>query len=136
MSKADSNEKIRSKTEQAINRILSTNNIINGVSKVNSEKTSQSNKNISVEPTDAEQKTNAIPKFDLAEEILAEQRKITSIKRKAPGKKVETLRYERKPDSIGLAIEPSKPAIFEQDQIIVEIVARDIEKLCSGNLRI
>jgi len=30
--------------------------------------------------------TSEIPKFDLAEQILAEQRKITAIRRKAPGK--------------------------------------------------
>ena len=136
MSKADSNEKIRSKTEQTINRILRTNGIIPGASKSNLEKNSLSAKNISAEPTDAEQQTTAIPKFDLAEEILAEQRKITSIKRKAPGKKIEEPRYERKLESIGFAIERSNPAIFEQDQIIAEIVAVDIEKLCSSNLRI
>ncbi len=32
-----------------------------------------------------------IPKFDLAEQILAEQRKITAIRRKAPGKKLQRL---------------------------------------------
>ncbi|GAG00209.1 unnamed protein product, partial [marine sediment metagenome] len=32
-----------------------------------------------------------IPKFDLAEQILAEQRKITAIRRKAPGKKPQRL---------------------------------------------
>ena len=35
----------------------------------------------------AVQGANEIPKFDLAEQIMAEQRKITAIKRKAPGKK-------------------------------------------------
>jgi hypothetical protein len=136
VSKADSNEKIRSKTEQTIDRILRTNNIINGASKGNSEKNSLSNKNIPAEITDAEQQTTAIPKFDLAEEILTEQRKITSIKRKAPGKKNEEPRNERKLESIGLAIEQSNPAIFEQDQIIAEIVAMDIEELCNSSLRI
>ncbi len=128
MSKADSNEKIHSKTKQTVDRLLSAKDIIPGASKGNSEKNSLSARNISAELTDAEQKIIDVPKFDLAEEILAEQRKITSIKRKAPGKKFETPRHERGLESIGFAIEQSKLIIFEQEQIIAEIVARDIEK--------
>ena len=66
-----------------------------------------------------------IPRFDLAKEIMAEQRKVTAIKRKGPGKKtepaVEPIRYVTEPQGFTLS---------EQEQIITEIVARDIERLC------
>jgi hypothetical protein len=74
-----------------------------------------------------------IPKFDLAEEIMAEQRKITAIKRKAPGKKTEAQRSEPQAKPAGYTtIEQPVPTLPEQDQIIAEIVARDIERLCRG----
>jgi len=56
--------------------------------------------------TSSSQQKHAIPRFDLAEEILAEQRKIATVKRKAPS-----------------------PVLSEQKQIIAEIVTRDIENL-------
>ena len=73
-----------------------------------------------------------IPRFDLAEEIMAEQRKITAIKRKSPEKKmgaepraaVESFRY---------ALEPQRLTTSGQEDIIAEIVARDIKRLCGEN---
>ena len=62
-----------------------------------------------------------IPSFDLAEEIMAEQRKITAIRRKAPGKKTEAQ-----------PVDIEQP-LSEQEKIIAEIVARDIERLCRGD---
>ena len=41
---------------------------------------------VPAEAADVEQKKGKIPKFDLAKEIMAEQRKITAIRRKAPSK--------------------------------------------------
>ncbi len=74
-----------------------------------------------------------IPKFDLAEEIMAEQRKITAVKRKAPGKITEVQRSEPQAKPVGYTtIEQPVPTLPEQDQIIAEIVARDIERLCGG----
>ena len=74
-----------------------------------------------------------IPTFDLAEEIMAEQRKITAVKRKAPGKKTEDQRAEPQAEPAGYTtIEQPVPTLPEQDQIIAEIVARDIEGLCRG----
>lgn len=80
-----------------------------------------------------------IPKFDLAEQILAEQRKITAVKRKAPdkgirgqapGKKVEPVTTQTEPESaIHFSMQPSQ-TLSEQDQIIADIVARDIRRLC------
>ncbi|MHC4458032.1 MAG: hypothetical protein ACYS0I_13290 [Planctomycetota bacterium] len=75
-----------------------------------------------------------IPKFDLAEEIMAEQRKITAIKRKGPGKKIEAQGQERHVEPAGYAIEPPRSASPEQEKIISEIVARDIEKLLRGDI--
>ncbi len=74
-----------------------------------------------------------IPRFDLAEDIMAEQRKITAIKRKAPDKKAEAQSQEPEAESIGYTIGQPTPALSEQGQIIAEIVARDIEKLCRGS---
>jgi len=95
------------------------------------------------EPADPVQQTSQIPKFDLAEQIMAEQRKITAIRRKAPGKPQrlssqdgaagkKTKAPDRLPQaqSTGYTIKPPPPTLSEQDQIIAEIVARDIEKLC------
>jgi len=94
-----------------------------------------------------------IPKFDLAEEIMAEQRKITAIRRKAPGKpqqipsqdraagkktepcpsdgRGELPAQGREAESIGYTIQSGNSAgtLPEQRRIIAEIVARDIEKL-------
>ena len=72
-----------------------------------------------------------IPKFDLAEEIMAEHRKVTAVKRKSPGQKTE-------PQVQKSAGEPARHTILPgqissgQMQIISEIVARDIEKLCKS----
>ena len=75
-----------------------------------------------------------IPKFDLAEEIMAEQRKITATKRKAPGKKIQAQKAQPQAEPVGYTtIEPPAPTLSEQDRIIAEIVARDIERLCRGD---
>lgn len=82
----------------------------------------------------------AIPKFDLAEQILAGQRKFTSIKRTAPSKNrirnsdrnsnVETeIKKQSAPNPITI---PAKDN--SQDQIISEIVARDIQNFRSGRV--
>ena len=69
-----------------------------------------------------------IPKFDLAEDIMAEQRKITAIRRKAPDKKMEIQSQRRQIEPIDYSIE--EQTSVKQDRIIEEIVARDIESLC------
>ena len=99
-------------------------------------------------PTESE-----IPKFDLAEQILAEQRKITAIRRKAPGtsqrlpslapavtrvqaqdgaadKKPKAPDRQPQAQSTDYAIKQPPSILSEQEQIVAEIVARDIEKLC------
>ena len=76
-----------------------------------------------------------IPKFDLAQEIMAKQRKLTATRRKAPVEKLQSL---PKQNTSKLPLDPSsQPAHLssEQQRIIAEIVARDIQRLlCNGNL--
>ncbi len=83
-------------------------------------------------PVETNQKTSEIPKFNLAEDIMAEQRRITAIRRKAPGEKDEAQRQEQEAESAGHTIGQPSPALSEQEQIIAEIVRRDIERLCRG----
>ena len=80
----------------------------------------------------AENKLTEIPTFDLAEQILAEQRKISSIKRKGPSKKIAAPSKQRQVRSIGYTAK-APPLLSEQEQIIANIVARDIETLLAGN---
>jgi hypothetical protein len=77
---------------------------------------------------DAVPGTTGIPKFDLAEQIMAEQRKIAATRRKGPGKKVDVAKQERD-GPITLAVEPFSTS-SEELKIIAEIVARDIQQLC------
>jgi len=85
------------------------------------------------EETETLQEKGEIPRFDLAEEIMAEQRKITAIRRKAPGQKNEVQKLKPETQPVDHIIEQPKPALSEQEKIIAEIVARDIEKLCRGD---
>jgi hypothetical protein len=82
-------------------------------------------------PTKTEQQKSEIPRFDLAEKIMVKQRRITAISRKAPGQRDEAQSQQPKVESIGYTIGPS-PALSEQEHIIAEIVARDIEKFLQG----
>ena len=143
------------------------------------EKKAERASDLPTKATDAEQKRGKIPKFDLAEEIMAEQRKITAIRRKAPpktgpvrdplvgaepaaarkdlgpkdkdsngagmieaglrraqssrvadpGKRTQAPSPESGAESISYTVQPP-PTLAEQEQIIAEIVARDIEHLC------
>jgi hypothetical protein len=79
------------------------------------------------------QEKGEIPSFDLAEEIMAEQRKITAIRRKAPGVKTGVQRLKPEVQSADHIIEEPKPALSEQEKIIAEIVAKDLERLCRGD---
>jgi hypothetical protein len=100
-------------------------------------------KELPTESAGAVQEANEIPRFDLSEQIMAEQRKITAIRRKAPGKpqrlpaqdgaagkKTKAPDQQPQAQSTGYTIKQPPPTLSEQEQIIAEIVARDIEKLC------
>jgi len=86
-----------------------------------------------VRAAEAERQRSKIPRFDLAEEIMAEQRKISTTRRRAPGKAIEAQKAELEVESAGYATWWSTPAPAYQQQIITEIVARDIERLCRGD---
>jgi len=84
-------------------------------------------------PEEDEQVQAEIPRFDLAQEIMAEQRKITAIKRKAPSQKSEARKAEPQVGPVGHTIGLPMPVLSEQERIVAEIVARDIERLCRGD---
>ena len=81
---------------------------------------------------DEMQEIGEIPKFNLAEQIMAEQRKITAVRRKGPGKMARPPQKRHPAESIGRNVMPM-PILSGPEQIISEIVARDIEELCVGN---
>ena len=74
---------------------------------------------------------HAIPRFNLAERILSEQRKATAAKRKAPGiNSVIPSRQRERTESVRHAVMPPTTLLFNQHQVIAEIVARDIAQMC------
>ena len=75
---------------------------------------------------------NGIPKFDLAEQIMAEQRKSASVRRKGPVKRVRPPMQPRKIEPISHAIR-LQPVSLGQEHVVAEIVARDIERLCGSS---
>jgi len=72
---------------------------------------------------------SGIPEFDLANQIMAQHRRQTAGKRKAPGKTVEPLLRENKNYN---ARQRFTKMQVPNNEIIREIVKRDIEKLCRG----
>lgn len=72
-----------------------------------------------------------IPKFDLAEQIMAEQRKLSAVRRKGPGKRAKAPGSKSAKSATG----PQEPQRLptKQEQIIAEIVTRDIDNLLKGN---
>lgn len=79
-----------------------------------------------------------IPTLDLGEKILAEQRRVSARKRKGPGAPAP----EPEPESSECPEEPlletagpvqtASDDVVRLQQIVAEIVARDIERLCQG----
>lgn len=73
-----------------------------------------------------------IPKYDLAENILAEQRRVAARRRRrTPSQSQEELPAQPEPRSAEpmLADLPSED-LPELQRVVAEIVARDIERLC------
>jgi hypothetical protein len=73
-----------------------------------------------------------VPKYDLAENILAEQRRVASRRRRAPSPTQQEL-AEGSPEPRRAelsAIELPSEDLPELQRIVAEIVARDIERLC------
>ena len=88
-------------------------------SSLNTNQPQHSEKN-TTEPDDIVRKVNEIPKFDLAEQILAEQRKITAIRRKAPGRKPKVTDKQSRIQPTAYAAELLVHALPEKDLIITE----------------
>jgi hypothetical protein len=80
----------------------------------------------------APQAAAEMPTFDLAEHVLAEHRQMAARRRKAPGQ-IPTqpkIRSER-PAVVAHAVEPPPQDLPELQHVVAEIVARDIQRLCS-----
>lgn len=79
--------------------------------------------------TSQDKRQQEVPRFDLAEAIMAKHRTITAIKRKSPNQQFEPLRafdeFQTKENARHPAIES-----IEEKQVVREIVSRDIESLC------
>ena len=73
-----------------------------------------------------------IPRFDLSEDIMAAQRKIIAIRRKAPGSKTQSQYQPIRASIIGHTIERPMSVTPQQEKIIADIVTRDIERLCGS----
>ena len=82
-----------------------------------------------MQPEDVMQESNGIPKFDLAEQIMSEQRKNASVKRKGPAKTVRSPKREPEVELVDHAA-GLHPVSLGQEQVIADIVTRDIERLC------
>lgn len=126
MSKADNNEQTDADILQCKEDILRARDIIPGTPK-------RDKVDLSPLPPSAEEKGVEIPTFDLAEDIMTEQRKTAALRRKAPGKKTEDKSQELQAEVVGYTIGQPILEKSEQDRIIAEIVARDIERLRRGN---
>ena len=92
-----------------------------------------SDENSSVEPISAADEPNEIPKFDLNEGLMAEQRTVSAARRKAPGQKPASVDSDNLAIAVGDKYEPI-PQSSEQQLIIAAIVARDIERFCRGRV--
>lgn len=84
-----------------------------------------------------DQSSTPIPEFDLGERILAEQRRISAGRRKAPGTP-ETARgrtVDVPTRTEGPFAVPNAADLTRLQRVVAEIVARDIESLCTGPAR-
>lgn len=80
-----------------------------------------------------------VPTLDLGEKILAEQRRMTARKRKGPGIAPSEEQPIVRPPVVAMraerAVEPLDQDVAELQQLVAEIVAHDIERLCTGPVR-
>lgn len=72
-----------------------------------------------------------IPTYDLAENILAEQRRAAGKRRRAPGRTEDEPVASIQGAGVRVSVpELASPDLLELQRIVGEIVARDIERLC------
>ena len=79
---------------------------------------------------------NEIPKFDLAEQIMAEHRSNTSTRRKSPNSKKQLTPKQPETQFVNSRLLSICSLSRDQDSIIREIVANDIIKLTQLNATI
>lgn len=82
-----------------------------------------------VERDDTVQRSSKIPSFDLANDIMAEQRKITAQRRRGPGMESSLKGWEEQPVEKASAGSQRYEPAPELQKIVADIVARDIEEL-------
>ena len=72
-----------------------------------------------------------IPSYDLAENILAEQRRAAGKRRRRPGRAEDALVVPIQGTSVRMSVpDLASSDLLELQRIVAEIVARDIERLC------
>ena len=72
-----------------------------------------------------------IPSYDLAANILADQRRVASRRRRAPGQTDDKPTDSRRASGVRTSTDEPRPSdLPELQRIVAEIVARDIERLC------
>lgn len=79
-----------------------------------------------------------VPTLDLGEKILAEQRRVTAGKRRGPGggRHTPQISFQEAPTAPKAAPnEPDTDDLAQLQVIVADIVARDIEELCTGPQR-
>lgn len=82
------------------------------------------------EVSDAGSREAGVPEFDLARQIMARHRRQSATRRTAPASRKTTSHK-----STSSAVPRPVPILSAHQQIIAEIVARDIKKLCNDRAR-
>jgi len=74
-----------------------------------------------------------IPAFDLAQQIMAEQRRVTSGRRKAPTQDSPSQHTGREFEITSEALEQDSLSPVQPDPVLTDIVARELQKLRGQN---
>lgn len=80
----------------------------------------------------AQRPEGEVPQFNLAEQIMAEQRKTAAVKRKAPGARAAPARSPSAPKKTSGFMVSISPRVSNHAKIVAEIVAGDIREFCRG----
>ena len=73
-----------------------------------------------------------IPRFDLAQDIMAEQRRLIALRRRGPSPTAERVSRVENQESNTWQQASRIEFARQWDPVIADIVARDIERLCGG----
>ena len=78
----------------------------------------------------SQRRPGEVPQFNLAEQIMSQQRKATAEKRKAPMAKFALVQGPAVPNKPRGSLVTISPHVSNHAKIVAEIVARDIRELC------